>query len=325
MVVAHLLSRSLGRRQLSDVSGGRAQRLRAAVSRLQEHGADWAQLRARARRGASSKQDKGGLKHGWWRLEERNRRSPSLAGLVTSYATSWMVHYADVLSDGRFEEGAVQALETLHQVVGEGDVEALRRFCDAPLAASLAAAVAEARATGYTVEHGVDVLEKPRIAWWRVAVGLERNSATWETTEDGRAVAVDDWCALDARARIGLLLVLPRDQFEPIRAALESGSVRTVYEVVSTAVDDHTVSVQAAVDFPAVKEALIAWTHDGSEPSHFWTGSTGGFATTARQLIFETAAYRAGLAVDEPTWRLVDVDNLLDGGAPYWRSAIMPE
>lgn len=269
------------------------------------------------------KQNDKALEHEWWRLDSRFRRSPSLAGWVTSYAASWMVQYAGVLSDGRFEEGAARALEALHDAMSEGDESGLRRFCDAPLATSLTNALAQARDAGFRIEHGVRVLERPRIAWWRIVVGLERSRATWET-RDGRTVVVDDWCALDARSRIGVLLVLPRGQFEPVKEALQSGSVKTVYDAVSTAMDEYTVSVQAAVDFPSVQEALIAYTGDGSKAQDYWAGSTDGFAYTSRQLIFETAVYRAGFAVDQPEWRLLDVDNLLDGGAPYWRYAITP-
>jgi len=55
-----------------------------------------------------------------------------------------------------------------------------------------------------------------------------------------------------------------------------------------------------------------------------WPGSTDGFVYTGRQLIFETPAFRVGTAVADPEWTIVDVDNITNGGAPYWRHAIEP-
>lgn len=310
------------RRMLSEERVDRAARLEEAVNRAKEHAESISYRRIQRMLAiAQDKEHASPLKQAWWQLENRRRRIPSLPGWVTSLLASFMVHHSGLTNDGRFEEGAARALEALHEAVGDCDEEALSRFCDAPLAAKLVAAAKEAKEAGYRVEHGVKVMDKPRISWWRLVIGEERNRAIWED-RDGRSVAVDDWCAIDYRSSMGVLMVFPRTQFDEVVRGLEAGSIKALSDTIYNTLNDGSVSVQAAVDFPNVREALVAYTDDGSEADHYWAGSTIHHVNVPRQLIFESTAYRNGYGVDEPEWKIVDVDNILDGGAPYWQQSV---
>ena len=265
-----------------------------------------------------------GLEHPWWRLNERRQRRTNFVGSMTSLLAGFLARYAGLLEDNRFAEGAITALERLHDVMQNDDGVKLKDFCDATLARSLEKALEERRASAYDIEHGCEVLRTPRIAWWRLVIGVERREATW--TDDDEPKVKQDFWALDARRKAGILVVLPKDQFEPLERAFLDRSPMAVYSTISDLLDKQTVSVQAVVDFPRVREALVALKKKSDDENRLeaWPGSTDGFVTTSRQLILEAPAFRTGIVVPDPIWTLIDVDNITNGGGSYWRLAIEP-
>lgn len=257
------------------------------------------------------------LSHGWWNVAGRRRqRSATLSSFFMSVAGSVLAQLGDV-RDAAFEEGAARALERLHEAVNEGDTAALSKFCDHPLAAALQGALKEAKDAGFSVAHECRVLAAPRLTTWRLSVGVERATAKWKPSGDGLEAGADLW-AVDVRDNSGMTIVLPRAECEPIVRALAQNQVGSTFTLITQAMETHAVSLQAVVDYPRVSEALLAWLDDGSQAHHYWPGGIPGYITMPRQVVFESAAFRAGDAVSDVEWRIVDVDSLLNGGAPYW-------
>ncbi|KAJ1445874.1 hypothetical protein M885DRAFT_625767 [Pelagophyceae sp. CCMP2097] len=252
------------------------------------------------------------LESAWWRLEERRRRRPGLMGTLTSWTINMMQRLGE-FGDGRFEEGCSSALAHVHDALQRGDAEALRDCCDAPLAQKLEAARAEAHARGVSVVHALEVLRPPQISHWRAAIGAER-AAVLRGGHDGSA----GFSAM--KSGFGILIVLPNADFQPLEAALKGGSTLAAGTIIADAMDNTSVSFQCVVDFPAVREALVAWQPSAApgEPDLLWPGSTKGWVLTKRQAIFEATFFREGDAIRPPEWKLVDLDDLMQGGAPYY-------
>mmetsp|Transcript_1600 Transcript_1600/g.2117 ORF Transcript_1600/g.2117 Transcript_1600/m.2117 type:complete len:340 (-) Transcript_1600:181-1200(-) len=269
------------------------------------------------------------LEHTWWQLRERQRRRPGFIGWGVSGFGFALARWSGIIDDGKFNQGARLAIERLHEAMNnEEDEEAFEEFCDRPLAFELRKAILDRERSGLIVRHGLKVLKEPRIGSWRICVGCERREATWyNDDEKNELIPKDDWYALDLLARAGIVLVLPRSEFLPIKEAFrEEKGTFALYSAIMTAMnhalDNRSLSLQAVVDFPQVREALLAYHQQ--DDNLFWGGSTDGFVYTSRQIILETPTFRFGQAVEEPLWTLVDVDNLMNGGARFWRHNYTP-
>ena len=285
---------------------------------------------------ASAPLEKGVLENEWWRLAQRRKRRPTVLGKYgTSLYASYLARWSGLLEDGRFSEGASAALERVHELMAKDDAKGLETICDLPLAKALEKALEEKRTSGYDIFHGCEVLRPPVISWWRVFVGVERSEAKWvsKVEDDGTQTleVKQDLMALDARKVAGFVVVLPKHRLKNLENELRKGtstaSINAIYSIMVEAHEKHTVSLQAVVDFPRVREALVAFRKKTNEddpltPQDLWPGSTDGFVYTARQLTFEAPTYRVGTAVNSPTWTLIDIDNIVNGGAPFWKTSI---